>query len=373
MRLCIVTHKVIKGEGQGRVDYETVWEAICRGHQLTLLATQVASELQHNSQVNWIYIPVKGFPTQFLRNLVFSWRSNKWLRKHRLELDVVKVNGAITYFPADVNTAHFVHSFWLRSPVHTWRVRRDFYGFYQWFYTALNARWEKQAFCQAKVVVAVSKKVEKELIEIGVPPEQIRVILNGVDLQEFCPGYEDRSHLGLPEGVVLAFFVGDIRTPRKNLDTVLHALVKVPELHLAVADDTKGSPYPRLAEKLNVNERVHFLGYRRDISEIMKAVDLFVFPSRYETYGLVLLEAMASGLPVITASTVGAAEIVTSDCGIVLSNPDNSQALVKELNILTSDLELRNRMGQAGRAIAEQHSWTNMAQSYVDLFEALSK
>ncbi len=372
MKLCIVTHKVVKGDGQGRVNYEVAWEAIRRGDQVTLLASNVAPELQQSSQVNWIYIPVKGLPTELLRNLAFSWRSSNWLRKHRCELDLVMVNGAIANASGDVNAVHFVHSSWLRSPVHTWRVRRDLYGLYQWFYTALNAHWEKQAFCQAKVVVAVSKKVEKELVEIGVPPEHIRVILNGVDLQEFCPGYVDRSKLNLPEEVVLAFFAGDIRTPRKNLDTVLHALVEVPELHLAVAGGTEGSPYPQLAEKLNVRERVHFLGYRRDISEIMKAVDLLVFPSRYETCGLVLLEAMASGLPVITASTVGAAELVTPDCGVVLSNPDNIQALVRELNILTSDHDLRSQMGQSARAIAEHHDWSIMAQSYLDLFKKLN-
>ena len=372
MKICIVTPTVRKGDGQSRVNYEVAWEAIRQGHQVILLASSVAPELQHSNQVNWIYIPVKGLP-KFLRNLGFSWRSSNWLRQHRCKIDLVMVNGAITKASGDVNAVHFVHSSWLRSPVHTSQVRRDFYGLYQWVYTALNARWEKQAFHKAKVLVAVSEKVKKELIEIGVPPERIRVILNGVNLQEFCPGSADPSQLGLPEGVVLAFFAGDIRTPRKNLDTVLHALVQVPELHLAVAGGTESSPYPQLAEKLGVSDRVHFLGYRRDIAQIMKAVDLFVFPSRYEACTLVLLEAMATGLPVITAATAGGAELVTPDCGVVLSDPDDSQALVRALNNLVSDRELRNRMGQAGRAITEEHSWASMAQNYVDLFKTLSK
>lgn len=373
MKIYIVTHNVIKGDGQSRVNYEVVWEAVRRGYHVTLLASRVAPELQQSRHVSWIHIPYKELPMQLFRELVFSWQSANWLRKHRPEFDLLEVNGANTSALADVNTVHFVHSSWLRSPVHTSRLRRDLYGAYQWLYTALNARWEKEAFCRAKLVVAVSEKVKNELVDIGVPKERIRVILNGVDLQEFSPGYADRRELGLPEEVTLALFVGDIRTPRKNLDTVLHALVEVPELHLAVVGATEGSPYPQLAASLELSTRVHFLGYRRDVSALMQAVELFVFPSHYEACTLVLLEAMASGLPVITASTAGGAELVTPACGVVLPISNDTQALVEAMNTLKSDRPGRERMGKAARAIAEQHSWASMAQNYLELFKELSK
>ncbi len=373
MKLCLVTHNVIKGEGQGRVNYEIAWEAIRRGHHVTLLASRVAPELQQSSQVNWIDIPVKGLPTYLLREIVFAWRSADWLRKHRSELDLVQANGAITWAQGDVNLVPFVHSAWLRSPLHISRTRRDFYGLYQWLYTVLNARWEKRAFRQAKVVVAVSQRVKQELLDIGVPKEAIRVILCGVDLQEFSPGYANRKKWGLPDQVPLALFVGDIRINRKNLDTVLHALVQVPELHLAVVGTTEGSPYPQLAAQLELGDRVHFLGNPQNVvAELMRAVDLFVFPSRYEPYGLVVIEAMASGLPVITATTTGAAEIVTPECGVVLSDTEDTNALAQAMSSIASEPELRNRMGQAARSIAQQHSWASMAQSYVDLFEELA-
>ncbi len=371
MKLCIVTRSVIKGDGQGRANYEIVWEAIRRGHHVTLLSSNVEPELQQHSQVSWINIPVKRLPTQLLSSLVFSWRSTAWLGKHRSSVDLVQAYGAVTGAATDVNTVQFVHGGWLRSPVHPWRLRRDVYGAYQWLYTILNSFWEKKAFQQAKVVVAVSEKIEKELLEIGVPKERIRVILNGADLNEFSPGANSRSQLGLPERVTLALFVGDIRTARKNLDTVLYALVQVPELHLVVAGATERSPYPQLAAELGLGERVHFLGFRRDVSAIMKAVDLFVFPSRYEACTLVLLEAMATGLPVITAATAGGAEIVSPECGVVLSDSEARQTLAEELTRLASDHELRSKMGQAARAIAERHSWESKAQSYVDLFEEL--
>ncbi|MBD2496475.1 glycosyltransferase family 4 protein [Nostoc sp. FACHB-280] len=373
MKLCIVTHKVKKGDGQGRVNYEVAQEAIARGHQLTLLASEVAPEIEQNSKVNWIKISVDNYPSEFIRNFIFSYKSAAWLQKNRSQIDLLKINGAITNITADVNAVHFVHSSWLRSPVHISRIRRDAYGFYQWLYTALNARWEKQAFQRAKVVVAVSEKVAQELIKIGVPRDRIRVIVNGVDLQEFTPGVVSRQKLNLPENVNLGLFAGDIRTPRKNLDSVLQALVKVPDLHLAVVGSTDGSPFPQLAADLGISERVHFLGYRRDIAEIMRAVDLFVFPSRYEACTLVLLEALASGLPVITATATGGAELVTPECGIVLPDSDDVEALAAALSSLVSDRTLMQQMGQAARAVAQQYSWSTMAQTYMDLFEELQQ
>lgn len=373
MKICIVTHKIKKGDGQGRVNYEVALEAIRRGYHLTLLASEIAPELEQNSLVNWIPISVNGYPTEFIRNFIFAQKSSNWLRQHRGEIDLIKVNGAITRGKTDVNAVHFVHSSWWRSPVHISRQRRDLYGLYQWLYTGINSYWEKQAFRQTKIVVAVSTKVADELVNIGVPRAKIRVIVNGVDLQEFSPGVTSRQQLGLPENVTLALFAGDIRISRKNLDTVLHALVKVPNLHLAVVGETKNSPYPQMVVDLKLSERVHFLGYRHDMPLLQKASDFFVFPSRYEPFGLVIIEAMASGLPVITAKTTGAADLITPACGIVLPDCDDINALADALKLLNSDRILRQQMGKVARTVAEHHSWKNMAQTYVDLFAELSK
>jgi glycosyltransferase involved in cell wall biosynthesis len=373
MKLCIVSRSLIKGDGQSQVNYEIVREALRRGHHVTILASKVASELQQSALINWVNIFVDRWSTELLKGMAFSWQSATWLRQHRQDFDVVKVNGANTSGPADVNAVHFVHSSWLRSPVHPFQLHRDIYGSYQWVYTAINAHWEKKIFRQAKIIVAVSEKIKQELVSIGIPQEQIQVILNGVDLKEFSLGSRDRSPLNLPEDKTLALFVGDIRNPRKNLDTVLCALVQVPELHLVVVGAVEGSPYPQLAVNLGLDQRVHFLGYRLDVFKIMNAVDIFVLPSRYEPFGMVVTEAMASGLPVIISASTGAAEIVTSECGVVLSDSENVQALAEALAKLANNRYLRNQMGKTARAIAEQHSWTSKAQSYVDLFEELIK
>lgn len=370
MRIAIVTHNFVNGDGQGRVNSEVVREALRQGHHLTLIATEVAEEFQSHGAVTWVPVPVAGWPTALLQNQVFAWRSARWISRHREEFDVLQVNGFTTWAGADVCAVHFVHSAWLRSPVHSSRLRRDLYGLYQGLYTALNARLERRAFAQAKIVIAVSEQIRQELLAIGVPEEKIRVIVNGVDTHEFHPGDQPRRALGLPEGVPLALFAGDIRTPRKNLDTVLKALVQTADIHLAVAGETSGSPYPAQSAELGLTARVQFLGFRRDIPDLMRAADLFVFPSRYEACSLVLLEALASGLPIITAKTAGGSEVVTADCGVVLPDPDDAAALAGALCRMTANSDRMAASGRAARAVAEQHTWSKMAQDYLSIFEA---
>jgi glycosyltransferase involved in cell wall biosynthesis len=371
MRLALVTQKVARGDGQGRVNYEIARHAARCGWQVTLLTADLAADLRELPNVQWIAIPWAARYTALAAELRFAWQSGRWLRANRRQFDVVHVNGFNTLAPSDVNAVHFVHGAWIQSPVHTARLRNDLYGAYQWLYTRANASLEKTAFRRAGVVIAVSERVRQELIEIGVPPAQIQVVLNGVDLAEFHPGTEERTELGLPPEVPLGLFVGDIRTPRKNLDTILKALVHVPQMHLAVVGKPDGSPFPELAAQLDLTARVHFLGYRRDVARLMRAADCFVFPSRYEACSLVLLEALASGLPVITADTAGGAEIVTDACGVRLPDPDDVFALsaaMQTIWAIIGDPARRVIMRDAAREVAEKHSWTQMAEEYLRIY-----
>ncbi len=126
------------------------------------------------------------------------------------------------------------------------------------------------------------------------------MIYNGVDTRGFAAAQGDRAKFNLPADAFLLLFVGDLRTPRKNLGTVLEALRHLPDhVHIAVAGYLPGSPYPEEARALGIADRVHFLGLVKEMPVLMHSVDAFVFPSRYEAMSLSLLEAMAAGLPVV--------------------------------------------------------------------------
>ncbi|WP_027211262.1 glycosyltransferase family 4 protein [Burkholderia sp. WSM2232] len=374
MRVAIVTHVVRHNDGQGRVNHEIARAALDEGIGVTLIASHVAPDLLVHPNVRWVPMKIgRWWPTNLLRQQVFALKSALWLRAHRREYDVLHVNGFITWMPADVNTSHFVHSGWLGSKYYPFGLTKGVWSAYQSIYTRCNALFERWAYRRSKVITAVSQKVADEIRAIGLTAEnRVDVIYNGVDTRGFAAATGDRAKFGLPQDAFLLLFVGDLRTPRKNLGTVLAALRHLPEhVHIAVAGFLPGSPYPDEAKALGIAERVHFLGLVKEMPVLMHSVDAFVFPSRYEAMSLSLLEAMAAGLPVVTARTAGGAEIITPDCGIVLDDPDDPQALAAAVARLAADDAACRKMGAAASELATGFGWARMAAQYIALYRQL--
>ena len=375
MRVAIVTHVVRHNDGQGRVNHEIARAALEEGFDVTLVASHVAPELLAHPRVKWVRVqPSRAWPTNLLRQQVFALKSALWLSRHREEYDVLHVNGFITWAHADVNTAHFVHGGWARSKYYPFGLTRGVWSAYQFVYTRANAVLERWAYRRSRVIAAVSRKVADEIRASGGDPlEQLDVIYNGVDTRTFASASADRAKFELPDDAFLLLFVGDLRTPRKNLGTVLHAMKALPQrVHLAVAGYLPGSPYPAMARELGVESRVHFLGLVREMPTLMRSVDTYVFPSRYEAMSLSLLEAMAAGLPVVTARTAGGAEIITPECGIVLDDPDDVSALAQAVQQLADDDSHRQAMGVAAAELALSFGWARMAEQYIALYRRLA-
>jgi glycosyltransferase involved in cell wall biosynthesis len=366
MRIGIVTRRVARNDGQGRVNMEVAREALRRGHAVRLFCEHADDEIVA-AGAEVIPLPPPAFlPGRLLRDQVFAWRTARGLSA----CDAVLGNGFSTWASTDVNAVHFVHRAWLASPYHPWRQHRDPRSLYARLYAGANARLERGAFRRSRKIIAVSQKLRAELVAGGVPEARITTILNGVDTGEYAPGVADRASLGLPDAVPLALFAGDLRTGRKNLDGVLRALALGPAaLHLAVAGRHEGTAWPAMAAGLGVAARVHFLGFRSDMPALMRAADLLVFPSRYEACSLVLLEALASGLPVITAASAGGAEIVTPDVGIVLPDSEDGAALSAAMRSLVEDAGRRAAMRTAARQTALAHGWQAMADKYIGVLE----
>ncbi len=374
-RLAIVTHNVIKGDGQGRANLEIAHHSVNEGFHVTLIADRVDEALAALESVQWIPVQPKMRGSALSHGLEFVQKADRLLHRMKNEFDIIHGYGYTLSVPHHVNTSQFVHSAWRQSPMHVAKINKNPYGLYQWLYSTVNTWGELRAYSQAQAVVAASSTVEKELESIGVAPARLRVILNGANLQEFYPNKANarsfREQNNLPTEAPLALFAGDIRTNRKNLDTVLRAFAQIKAqspTHLVVLGRVEGSPFPKMARDLTIDDRVHFLDFRRDVPDIMRAVDFFVFPSRYEACALVLVEAIASGLPVITAKTTGGAEVLTPDCGILLDDPNNVDALAQAIARLGEDTGLRESMSVVARQEAHKYSWDKIAASYLDVY-----
>ena len=370
LRLAIISHRFQKNDGQGRVNYEVARAALDHGVKLTLVAESCAEELAAHPNIRVVRVGVASAPTQLARNLVFAFRSARWLRAHRQEFDLVQANGFVTWEPCDIVAAHFVHSSWIKSSHYPFKRSIKPYDIYQLSYTWLNAKWERQAFCSARRVIAVSELVADEVTALGVPRERVEVIYNGVDTDEFHPGPAERASFKLPQGVRIALFVGDIRTPRKNLGTLLEAIAQTPGLHLAVAGNAAGSPAPEQARRLGIADRVHFLGMIKRTPALMRSVDLFCFPSLYEPFGLVAVEAMASGLPVVISCNVGSVKSFGQNFAIIEDpkNPAQIASILKEL------LAAPERLALVATAVREQSlalSWSETVAAYLRTYSQL--
>jgi glycosyltransferase involved in cell wall biosynthesis len=268
---------------------------------------------------------------------------------------------------------HFVHDGWYRCGFYPFKLLAGWYPAYQVAYTRLNSWCEKWAFRRARVVVPVSEKVAGEVRALGIEGLQVQVIHNGVDVEEFSPGQSERARFGLPAAPFMLLFAGDLRVSRKNLDAVLRALALVPQdVHLAVAGILQNSPYPALAKSVGVADRVHFVDLVADMPALMRSVDAFVFPSRYEAMSLVLLEALASGLPVVTARTCGGAEVITPGCGVVLESPEDVAGIAAAIAHMAGEPEHARRMGAAARELAKSLSWARMSARYLSLYEQIA-
>jgi UDP-glucose:(heptosyl)LPS alpha-1,3-glucosyltransferase len=221
-----------------------------------------------------------------------------------------------------------------------------------------------------KKILAISEEVKRELTTTyAVPLEKISVIHSGVDQERFHPGIRNRAResirkeMGIPAAAPVALFVGN-GFQRKGLDRLLRAW-EAPILAgvylLVVGDDAGRSRYISWAKRA-APDRIIFAGRQAAVEDYYGAADILVLPALQEAFGNVVLEALASGLPVVTSRTVGAAEVLTGDLeqGIV-ADADDKQELARKIRHMLDDSRWPS-LSRAARQTAERHSWTEYFQ-----------
>lgn len=224
--------------------------------------------------------------------------------------------------------------------------------------------------------VCASEGVAEEIRE-HFPRQADRAIAipNGVDVDAFAPSSRReearalRERLKLPADRLVAIFVGS-EWGRKGLEPAIRALAQADGWDLLVVGNGDRDHYQRLAEALGVAPAVHWLGVSRDVAPLYQLADAFVFPTSYEAFPLVALEAAASGLPILATPVNGIRELVSDGVNGFLIGRDAGE-IAQRLRELGADPALRARLGSAARSAAMEYSWTKMVDRHEALYATL--
>ncbi|NKB58171.1 MAG: glycosyltransferase [Alphaproteobacteria bacterium] len=225
----------------------------------------------------------------------------------------------------------------------------------------------KWAADKAQGLITVCQALKDELVDLEVPPDKVRVLRNGVDLEMFKPVERApaRDRLGLTGRTLLS--VG-LLIERKGHNLIIEALPKLPDTTLLIAGDgPERAALERLARDRGVADRVRFLGRvgHNDLGQIYGAVDALVLASSREGWANVLLEAMACGTPVVASNVWGTPEIVAEPAAGVLMAERTPAALADAVEQLFAAQPDR----AATRAYAEQFSWEATTAGQKALFD----
>jgi glycosyltransferase involved in cell wall biosynthesis len=214
----------------------------------------------------------------------------------------------------------------------------------------------------ADLLIAVSDGVRAKAIQGGLPSDRVVTVYSGIDPGRFKSagnGRRVREEYGLSPGLLVIGSVANI-SPKKGFDILIRAAAKARQeidglACLIVGADNRGlqQGLERLGESLGLSGRLHFAGFQEDVAAYLDAMDLFVLASVDEGFGIVLLEAMASGKAVVSTLVDGPPEIVEDGQTGLLVPPRDHEALARALVELLRDPDRRASMGRRGRARVE--------------------
>ena len=315
------------------------------------------------------YHAIKTIPfPKSLRLLSFAIRATKEIENGKYDITF----GVGNTLKADVLQPHGgVHWAWF------WRSLRAYRNPIVWMIKFLGrifspkqwvSGWVEDAPYHAKrlrTVIAISGMVKRDMMRwYRIPGERIQVVYNGVDIERFHPRNrqyreEVRRRYGIGDEFVILFVSNNFRM--KGLVLLLKALAEIkkensPSFKLLVLGRDRQDYYFSLAREMGIVEEVIFVGSAHEPEKYYGASDLLVHPTFYDACSLTVLEALASGLPVVTTASNGASGIITQGQeGFVISAPRDGQALGEKISFFLNREKLE-KASIAARYLAESYS-----------------
>lgn len=357
--------------GIERASYE-VAQRLADDVDLTLVAETVSPE--PGAPLQWLPVSVPPTPG-FLTPMTYSRAATRALRGHRFE--VLHNQGGCALREQDVITAHSCHRAWWEMKFRNGEAVRAIANPHHHAVLHVEKRnYRPGAF---RRVIAVSHGVGREISEhYDVPPELITVIPNAVDAARFQPADAEerrarvRSRYGFTADDVVLLFVGK-EFRRKGLAALIDALPALPrDARVLVVGGDDQAPYRAQAARLGVGDRVSFAGHTREVEDYFQAGDVFVFPTLYEAFALVSLEAAAAGLPLVSTRVNGTEDfVVHGENGFFVEREGGS--LARALDPLVRDRALRARLGDRARRDASGYTWESVAARTLEVYRQVDE
>ncbi len=348
---------------EGGIERHT-WELVKRWHRNHDIHIFANEWVETDQNVTFHKVPVIKKP-EILRTPSFVLNNSRMLKKS--DFDIILNNGCGATLTQDVIVAASLHKAWAEetkkaglkrfflNPLHYWTFAVEKYNY-------KNKRYRK--------VIAISEFIKYYLIKYyGLPDEDIAVIYHGVNLEEFNPAKSRlyrkavRDEFRVSEDDLMLLFVGK-EFKRKGLHYIFQSLSSLRDdrIKLVVVGEGEIESFKKIAVGLGIDRNVFFVGHSSDVVKYYVSSDVFVFPSTFDAFGMVVLEAMACGLPVIVSPTVGASELVEDmKEGILLNNYNDIERLVESIKLLLNNHALRKELSVNAGLKAEKHSWDKVA------------
>jgi len=238
-------------------------------------------------------------------------------------------------------------------------------------------------------IITVSEDMKKHMLDYSpVVEEKIETIYNGITVDEFQNGYFDREKIrkkySLKDEQIVIGCVGRI-TSVKNQELLIRAAPQIlrtfPDTLFLFAGsedrDKYGKGYQQflidLSEKLGIENYVQFTGFVNDVAELIPLFDVLVLTTLKESFGLVLIEAMAGGIPVVASRAGGVPEIIEENINGKMYEPGNKDDLVRCVTEILRDEEKRKKMGRCAReTVRDKFDFQKTISSYEEVFNMLA-
>ncbi len=364
------------GGGAERYSIAVVEELAAR-HEVHVFAQSIAHDFPG---VNYHRIPMPLVRPRWINQLYFAWKT--W-RATRQGFDIVHSHENTWH--GNVQTVHVL-------PVkHTlFKGKQGGALALRWLKVLTSPRllaylWlerKRYAFAYKKRVVCASSTL-KAVIQATYPASapMLEVVTPGVDAVPGSASALQRKHareqLGLPDEATLLLFVGNDFV-KKGLPVVLQALAQLPaRTQLAVVGNAESEPAMRLlAGRLGVTARVHFLGSQRDMGVSYRAAEALVHPTLEDSYGMVVLEAMAHGLPVVVSDAPFcgiAQDLQDGENALLLQNPRDVTKLIACLQRLIAEADLVAGLTTRAFEFAHAHSWKRASEVFAAMYASIAK